>query len=324
MNRATRNRPLALALSAAALTGAFASASASAADLYRWEDSEGNVHYTDSLPPEQAEAGHVILAPDGTPVRSVPRAKTQEEIRRERELQRVRAERQRMLAEQRAAVERLLATYRSIDDMLMMRDGKLAAIDVMTQVTKRDVRRQQDRLARAAEAEAGDAAQTEDAERSIRDALALILQHERQKQDVRDRFQRDIERFRELTEDDLDPIAEDAAEHEPDGLDQVLPCPSATACERLWDAAARYLRAESNRPVIHDSRDLLMTAAPRSEDDIALTLARIHDGGNGASLFLDVQCQSYAATTSGCLDARRREVLAGFRAAVRAAARAQR
>jgi orotate phosphoribosyltransferase len=66
---------------------------AAAQRLYRWVDDQGNVHYTDSIPPSQVEKGHV------------PRCRTTacacvrcrgprrcEEIERERELERLRAQ----------------------------------------------------------------------------------------------------------------------------------------------------------------------------------------------------------------------------------------
>ena len=61
----------------------------------------------------------------------------------------------------------LLRTFRNTDDMLMVRDGKLSAIDVMIQVTKGSLRRQQDWLAQLR----GEAAELERAGEPLPDQL---------------------------------------------------------------------------------------------------------------------------------------------------------
>lgn len=60
-----------------------------AAQLYRWIDEQGNVHYTGKIPPSQSQRGHTELSDNGIRVRSVPPAKTAEELERERELERL-------------------------------------------------------------------------------------------------------------------------------------------------------------------------------------------------------------------------------------------
>ena len=75
----------------------------SAAQLYRWVDDQGNVHYTDSIPAEYQEKGHTVLSPRGTQVLEVPPMKTPEEIQRERELTRLRGEQQRLIEQQKTA-----------------------------------------------------------------------------------------------------------------------------------------------------------------------------------------------------------------------------
>ena len=72
--------------------------------LYRWVDEQGNVNYTDKIPASQAEKGHVELSEDGMRVRTIPPAKTAEEIQRERELERLRAQQQRLIDQQRRRI----------------------------------------------------------------------------------------------------------------------------------------------------------------------------------------------------------------------------
>lgn len=85
--------------------------------LYRWTDANGEVHYTDQLPPQAAEAARDELNASGMAVDSVQRALTPEE----RAVQD--AEAARLAEEQRVRDEKakmdavLLASYPTEDDL---------------------------------------------------------------------------------------------------------------------------------------------------------------------------------------------------------------
>ena len=63
----------------------FASDAALAQKLYRWVDREGNVHYTDTLPPEAMQSARDELNSQGMTVNRVNRALTEEERKRKTE-----------------------------------------------------------------------------------------------------------------------------------------------------------------------------------------------------------------------------------------------
>jgi len=63
----------------------FASDAALAQKLYRWVDREGNVHYTDTLPPEAMQSARDELNSQGMTVNRVDRALTEEERKRKAE-----------------------------------------------------------------------------------------------------------------------------------------------------------------------------------------------------------------------------------------------
>lgn len=56
---------------------------ASAADRphnrYKWHDADGNLHYSDALPPEAVKYGYEIVSPQGVIIKHVDRPKTAEE-----------------------------------------------------------------------------------------------------------------------------------------------------------------------------------------------------------------------------------------------------
>lgn len=109
--------------------------SALAERTFKWVDSEGQVHYGNRVPPEYARAERRVLNEQGRTVQVYEAAKTPEE----RAAAKAAAEeeaRRKALAEKRAIHDRsLLATYATEQDMQLARDGKVAAVDALLQLT---------------------------------------------------------------------------------------------------------------------------------------------------------------------------------------------
>lgn len=102
--------------------------SASAQKLYKYVDEDGNVTFSDQVPPEQADGGRDELNSRGDLVNQVDRALTEEEQRIAREKQ---AELERIRQQDMARKEserRLLDSYASADHIIQVRDEKLEPI----------------------------------------------------------------------------------------------------------------------------------------------------------------------------------------------------
>jgi hypothetical protein len=316
------HKPAALLISAFLLS---ALSPISQGRLFRWVDENGNVHYSDSIPPDQMKAGHTELSEKGVRIKSVPRAKTPEELRKEQELDRLRAEQKKLLEEQRSADQMLLRTFRSEDDILMARDGKITAIDVMIGITKNTILRRQERLVKLL-AQAADLErvgkpvppQHRDSiahlEHAIRDSYVTILEREKQKSTIRTESERDLARFRQLKN-----LPQSEFPTQPRGkrstLHNLVACPDPAECDRLWAKATDYVRRHATTAVQASSSVVFITAPPGDEQDISLILSRIQDKkGPGASLFLDLQCKRTANGRDFCQGQEAQAVIQGFRA----------
>ncbi len=299
----------------------------SEARLYRWVDEAGAVHYTDTLPPAQVERGHAEMNERGLVVDKTDRAKTPEELQREEEATRARLAAERAKREQDAADQMLLLTFGSVDDMIMARDGRLAAADAMIRLTRGNVGRRQDSL-RKLRTEAADLERTGkpipgplsknigDSERSIQDAYAAILDREREKQAIRASFASDLTRFRQLKNVSDAPKGELAEAHlaAPKNL---VPCTNAESCNQLWARASAYVRQHATTPVQASGPNIVITATPEGDDDVNLTLSRIPNRqGPGATLFLDAQCKPGLNGDSTCTSEAAHRILDGFSDAV--------
>jgi hypothetical protein len=88
-----------------------------AADLFRWVDKKGNVHYTDRVPPEYVQNGYRVINQQGLTITTISAKKDEPD--------------QKVSAEARAQLERdrrLLTIYSNADEINTTRDRKLAEI----------------------------------------------------------------------------------------------------------------------------------------------------------------------------------------------------
>ncbi len=326
MQPKTRLIPLLLSLAFALIVTFPLTASAK---LYRWVDEQGNVHYTDQIPPEQAKQGRSEFNKEGVEVERVEAAKTEEELAKERELERLRAEQQKLIEQQKEADKALLRTYRSEDDLIMARDGKLTAIDVQIKLARNNIETQKSHLAdlqqQAAEQERkGEKVSqaTLDRIKKLRNGLKqnydLILRKKQEQEEILKEFQNKLERYRALKT----PNSTAAAAPQNDKpavtqLDTMVLCNEQAACDTFWKRAQEYLRNNAVTPIQIASDNIVTTAAPANEEQFSITISRtIRPNENFTRIFLDLQCKSTSLGDALCKSERLQKIRAGFRPAL--------
>jgi hypothetical protein len=150
-----------------------------------------------------------VLNAQGIEVKTIDAAKTPQQLAEEKRLAQQREEQQRLAAKQASHDRMLLATFSTEDDIVMTRDGKIAAIDAVLRVTRGRIERTEQALEaltyRAAELERSGRRVPDSLHEEIRGARAQIqlsldyIAGKRQEQEaIRQEFELDIRRFREL------------------------------------------------------------------------------------------------------------------------------
>ena len=107
-------------------------ASADEGKVYRWIDSDGVVHFNDSIPAEYAELPKQVLNEHGVAVENLDGKKTPEQI----EAERIETERRVAIALRQRADQALLATYLTVDEILMHRDRRVELFQAQSRVTE--------------------------------------------------------------------------------------------------------------------------------------------------------------------------------------------
>ncbi|QXP85688.1 DUF4124 domain-containing protein [Methylococcus sp. Mc7] len=302
------------------------------AATYKWVDEEGRAHYSDSVPPERSRQKHFRLDGQGRQVEIIEGAKSPETLKRERALRHLRAETARLVEEQRNRDGALLRTYVSEEDMRLALNDQITQSDASVHILEKyrarhaDILRTQEKRAadmeRQGQAVAAQVLKAiEDERRRIADYEDKIRVLEDKKRIIADRFGRDIERFRSLRAEQArashGALGEVFAGDGGSGVLSAVACSAEAVCAKAWALARSYVLGKTDTPLAMDTERLVYTSVPLSDQEIALTLARIA-GPEEETVFLDIRCRQSSLGRELCTSPRVQEIRAGFRASVEA------
>ena len=186
-----------------------------AGKLYKWVDDEGNVRYSDQIPPSQAKREHSQLNSQGVVVSTQEKAKTEAELaaeakaRREREARE--AEEARLLKIQQQKDQVLLMTFSSEEELELARKDRLEVLESVIQLIRNSIESTQEKLAvlqdnadknflsQGQEVPGGLAQKIEHFERKIETRTLQLEQKLAEKAKINEKYELDLARYRQLT-----------------------------------------------------------------------------------------------------------------------------
>jgi hypothetical protein len=159
-----------------------AAAPSMAQKLYKWVDKDGNVHYSDQVPPDEVDKAREELNSQGVVVDSLDRAPTAEELAEQKRKQlEMDAERER-LEKIRMDDEKLMRMYPSEVEIVRTKEQQLDAVNRSVVAAQAYINAQSKSLAalleRAAQMESQGKAVTGALKSSIEDVKRLIADQE--------------------------------------------------------------------------------------------------------------------------------------------------
>ena len=174
-----------------------------------WKNKEGVRECGNSVPPEYAQQGHETKDSRGLTVGKTERAKSMEELEAERAADKEK-QKAAVAEKKRAALDRvLLDTFASEDDLVLTRDGQIAHLESQIDLTRSHIGKLEKNLNQmmegAADVERRGENPSEDlianissVRGQIDDNETFISTKEREQEEIRQRFDIDIARFKEL------------------------------------------------------------------------------------------------------------------------------
>lgn len=292
--------------------------------LYRWVDEEGNVTFSDQVPPDQVQHKRETLNEKAQVLDVVDKARTPEELARQKRLEELRKEQEKIIAKQAAADKVLLATYRNLDDMNRALENRLALLDGKKRVIEGNKQRFEQQLFQQQQQAANHERNAQKVpEKLINDIAATrqqialteqeLQRHEQERQTVEREFRADMARFEFLTQASADADASQnklAASNANNELGLFV-CQDAEQCEKAWKFAAEfvYKYATTGRDVETDK--LVMTAAPSKDSDFSLSASKLEQSGT-QQIFLDIRCKSSNVGQELCASEKAQSIRRGF------------
>lgn len=179
------------------------------AKLYRWVDENGEVHYSDKVPPKASQGQRDVLNERGLAVETQNRAKTAAEIEAERQAK-LAEEQRKKEQELQARQDRVLQqTFSSLRELEVSRDERVAAINSFITITDEKIADYQSRLANFREQarpynEKGNPVpqmlnkNIESLERQLSSNQDFVKKKEAEREALIKKFESDIARFKEL------------------------------------------------------------------------------------------------------------------------------
>lgn len=302
------------------------------AKMYRWVDEQGNVFYSDKVPPESNKYKRDALSDSARVLETTEAEKSKDEIDLNNRLSRLRRQQEKVLKEQDEQDKVLLNTFRTEEDIRRALQEKLASLESKKKVSQGDLKRLQFQLQGQQKVAAGyelkgkkvpkslltEISETEKQIGLVNDNLARL---ELKSMQTEDKFNKDIKRFNLLMEKNQQKtLSVKTPKPEKVAMTElgVFTCVDKTHCSSAWEVARLYIQNHSTTEIELDNKKLIIASDPIKADDISLSVSKIKNSAGQDQIFLDIKCYPGQAGTQLCLSEKVRTIRADFAPFVKA------
>ena len=185
-----------------------------AADTYRWKDKDGNIHYGEAVPAEYADQPYDVINDAGIVIEHVEDTTVSETVREQQKEQA--QERAPLISEEERArqYDRLLVMqYSSEEEIIQVMEGELAQLGydrtIIEQSNDSTVKAIRQHIRQAADRQRANLPPDEEQKNNIARLYARLDADaeksralDRRAAQIRERFNKDLERYRYLTSED--------------------------------------------------------------------------------------------------------------------------
>jgi len=177
-------------------------------NMYKWKDKDGNVHFSDQIPPDAAGYAREKFNEQGVAVQQVDRALTPEEQKAKDDAERKAAEEAKAAEARRKADEALLNSYASEDDLTRAYNQRMDLLAQTIDARKVEIGAREQSLsklvAQAADMERGGRAVSDTLKQMITAERAeidrqkkFLVEKEAEKSVAKTDYERDVAKYRE-------------------------------------------------------------------------------------------------------------------------------
>jgi len=283
------------------------SSQAVAGKLYKWVDKDGNISYSDRIPPQDSRLKRDILNEKGRIIGTKDAAKTPKQIEQLNEIKKLQKVQRRLLKNQLERDSALLKTFKNASDIDALANSKFEIIssNISIALGQEEASKKQILLHQQAAAKF---------EREAKQIPKKTINKLRAAQAQLSKTQQDIINFKLQEKDITKQLIYDRArltslqslttkdpsihsDTTPHLLLGTLPC-NVENCERLWKKARSFI-AKNGSATIFSSNDLVLTKTPKLSRHRGLSLTKLHSEDKTA-IILDIRCASSKGGKATC------------------------
>ncbi len=302
-----------------------ASGSVEAKKVYRWIDEQGDIYFSDQVPPEHSQHGRATLSQTGRVLEVTEQAQSKEQIEQEARLQELRRQQDKLIASQKIHDKALLSSYHSKEDMLLAIQSKMELFEKQKDIFDGSI----ERLTEQLKNQRNEITALESAAQSVPKALldavmlsqirleqtqnALRSQIEKQEQ-TKKIDEADVARFLFLTQStkDLLPRTKIPSIKEANELG-LFYCENDYQCNKAWEIGRNFVNFYSTtEPDVYNDK-LIMNRPPPKDTDISLSLSRLAINEGDYQIFLDIRCRSSLTGEALCASPKVKAIRSSFR-----------
>lgn len=295
-----------------------------AKNMFRWVDENGNVRYSDQVPPDQVKHKRDSLNDNIRVVDTVKKEKTEAQRELEKRLLLLRKQQDDIINQQKARDKVLLSSFRNEDDITLSLKTKMLALTGQRNVLDGNLLRVKKQLQlqqkRAAQFERDGKSPPKYLLKKIsvsKDQVELvnteITRQIKKKKTIKIAFEKDIERFVFLTQSSAQSkdISLKVEENKAANILGFYICETVDKCDKAWLSAKQFVLEFSTTKLDSETDQLILSQKPFRDTDLSLSVSRLDMAGK-QQLFLDLRCRKSSVGDELCAGVKAKKIRQSF------------
>ncbi len=301
------------------------SAPAHAKKVYRWLDEQGDIYFSDQVPPEHIQHSRATLSQTGRVLEVTEQAQSKEQIEQENRLQELRRQQEKLIASQKVHDKALLSSYHSKEDMLLAIQSKMEVFDKQKDIFEGNIGRLTEQLKNQQHQVAALETAAQAVPKDLRDELMLsqtrltqiqnaLRSHLEKQEQIKKVDEADVARFLFLTQTtkDVVPRAKIPSIKEANELG-LFYCENDYQCNKAWEIGRNFVNFYSTTEADVYNDKLIMNRPPPKDTDISLSLSKLAINEDDYQIFLDIRCRPSLMGELLCASPKIKAIRSSFR-----------
>jgi len=276
----------------------FASAHATSAKLYRWKDANGEIYFSDKVPPSDAKKERATLNESGRAISIKDAQKSPQQITQLKQIDALKKAQKVSLKKQLAEDSALLKTFQSTDDIESLTKGKLEMLESQVKIISSQSITLKNQLINYQKNAANyERSGKKISKKTISNIASAENQYNKNRSEIAELKQKQASLLEQLEVDksrfellEKNPVSEPTVYSAgvPSLASGRLSC-TGIDCSKLWNNARTFIENRADTKIIFVSNTLILTSSPKQSSDKTLTLFAQSNDKN-TTITLDVRC----------------------------------